>query len=216
MTDDTRAKLKNIISGARIEGAEDSCTTIRNYLCERFTTSPTVKGQFESKFIIKEEQAKALAQYARENGIWNKKIPGDWQFIAKGGESQVFLSPDSKSVFKANDAIYYATWLEFFQSLLIHNLIFPDTAYSCIGFTMVEISGELKLAVLLQQPFVQISQNAELADIQAYLINNGFERIQRQDYRFVEFGLQLEDMHDENVLVKDDLLFFIDTVFYIV
>jgi len=43
----------------------------------------------------------------------------------------------------------------------------------------------------------------------------GFENTRRQDYYNKEFGLELEDMHDENVIVKDDLLFFIDTVFYI-
>lgn len=31
-----------------------------------------------------------------------------------------------------------------------------------------------------------------------------------------ELGLILEDMHDENVLVNSDTLFFIDTVFYTV
>lgn len=30
-----------------------------------------------------------------------------------------------------------------------------------------------------------------------------------------EFGLILEDMHDENVIARNDALFFIDTVFYI-
>ncbi len=29
-----------------------------------------------------------------------------------------------------------------------------------------------------------------------------------------ELGLILEDMHDENVIVNSDTLFFIDTVFY--
>ena len=31
-----------------------------------------------------------------------------------------------------------------------------------------------------------------------------------------ELGLILEDMHDENVLVNSETLFFIDTVFYAV
>ena len=30
-----------------------------------------------------------------------------------------------------------------------------------------------------------------------------------------ELGLILEDLHDENVLTKDGLLYFIDTVFYL-
>ncbi len=37
----------------------------------------------------------------------------------------------------------------------------------------------------------------------------------RQDYYNQEFGLVLEDMHDENVIAKGDVLFFIDTVFYV-
>ena len=37
----------------------------------------------------------------------------------------------------------------------------------------------------------------------------------RQDYYNSEFGLVLEDMHDENVISKDAILFFVDTVFYI-
>ena len=31
----------------------------------------------------------------------------------------------------------------------------------------------------------------------------------------IVLGLILEDIHDENVLVNNDVLFFIDTVFYI-
>ena len=44
---------------------------------------------------------------------------------------------------------------------------------------------------------------------------NGFENTKRQDYYNKEFGLVLEDMHDENVIARQDVLFFIDTVFYI-
>jgi hypothetical protein len=37
----------------------------------------------------------------------------------------------------------------------------------------------------------------------------------RQDYFNDEFDLKLEDMHDENVIANGDVLFFIDTVFYV-
>ena len=45
--------------------------------------------------------------------------------------------------------------------------------------------------------------------------NNGFEIIRNNDYRNPELGIILEDLHDENVLTKDGVLFFIDTVFYL-
>jgi len=55
-----------------------------------------------------------------------------------------------------------------------------------------------------------------LENIKALLAFNGFENTKRQDYFNKEFGLILEDMHDENVIAKDTVLFFIDTVFFIV
>lgn len=55
-TDDTRSKLENITKGIVIEGAADNCTTIRNLLCRSFSTSTTVKRDFESKSIAKEKQ----------------------------------------------------------------------------------------------------------------------------------------------------------------
>ena len=36
----------------------------------------------------------------------------------------------------------------------------------------------------------------------------------RNDYFNKELGLILEDMHDENIIVNSNKLFFIDTVFY--
>ena len=56
-SDDTRIKIKNITEGVVIEGTTDNCTTVRNFLCVGFPTSTTVKTDFESKALIKEEQA---------------------------------------------------------------------------------------------------------------------------------------------------------------
>lgn len=68
--------------------------------------------------------------------------------------------------------------------------------------------------VVLQQPFIEGGQ-ARLDDIKDLLNFNGFQNTRRQDYYNEEFGLVLEDMHDENVIARDDILFFIDTVFYV-
>ena len=53
-----------------------------------------------------------------------------------------------------------------------------------------------------------------LEDIKELLAFNGFENTKRQDYFNHEFGLILEDMHDENVIAGDNALFFIDTVYH--
>lgn len=112
---------------------------------------------------------------------------------------------------KINDTIYYANWLEYFNSLVLHNLIFKDTAYNFIGF----IDLDKVLHAVVRQPFIIADGQAALNDIRAFLEYNGFQNTRRQDYFNTEYNLILEDMHDENVILKSEKLFFIDTVFYI-
>ena len=47
------------------------------------------------------------------------------------------------------------------------------------------------------------------------MFSKGFSIKKRNDYIHTELGLIIEDLHEENVLVKDDTLFFIDTVIYL-
>ena len=209
--DEIRQKLQNIISGTLLEEQEDHCTAIRNLLCQGFGSNPTVKREFESRSIVKEEQARFLKIHAENNKLWIPALAEGSQYLTRGGESEIYLAPDYKHVIKINDAVYYATWTEYFNSLVIHNLLFPGTVYELLGFT----SGKDEtLCAVLRQPFIEGGQ-ADIENIKELLTFNGFENTRRQDYYNKEFGLELEDMHDENVIAKDDLLFFIDTVFYI-
>lgn len=66
----------------------------------------------------------------------------------------------------------------------------------------------------LEQPFVVNDAPADLSDVKKLLASNGFENTKRNDYYNEELGLILEDIHDENVIVNSNTLFFIDTVFY--
>ena len=86
---DPRRKLENIIRGVSIEGATDTCTTIRNLLCRSFSTSTTVKRDFESKSVIKEEQAEFLKKYAWENALGYDEVPPPEKFLVRGGEASV-------------------------------------------------------------------------------------------------------------------------------
>lgn len=210
--DDTRSKIENITAGIIIEGQQDNCTTTRNLLCASFPTSTTVKTDFEGKAILKEEQILLLETYSNENNLWVTDLPGEDRYLTRGGEARVYLDPDGRSVVKLNDAVYYATWLEFFNSILLHNLIFKNTAYIFVGFT----KENNVLYAVLKQPFITSDAQVDLEDIKKLLDFNGFENTRRNDYFHKELGLILEDMHDENVLVNSDTLFFIDTVFYTV
>lgn len=208
--DEIREKLQDIVCGAGIQGAIDRCSTIRNILIESFGADSTVKSEFESRSILKEKQAGFLKGKAIELGFWLESLPLGSDYLTRGGESKVYLAPDRLNVIKVNDAVYYASWTEYFNSLLLHNLLFPNTAYTVLGF--LEIGGSLNL--VLQQPFIKGGQ-ASLEDISEFLGFNGFSNTRRQDYFNKEFGIVLEDMHDENVIAQNGILFFIDTVFYL-
>jgi len=212
LPNDTRKRIENITAGIIIEGIPDTCTTIRNFLSAGFATSTTVKTDFEGKSIIKKEQAQLIERYSSENNLWVTDLPGEDRFLTRGGEARVYLYKDGKNVIKVNDAVYYATWLEFFNSILLHNLIFPNTAYTLVGFA----KEEDVLYAVMKQSFITSDGQAELDNIRKLLAYNGFENTKRNDYFNKELGLILEDMHDENVLVNADTLFFIDTVFYTV
>ena len=210
--DDTRKRLTDIVKGTVLEGKEDNCTAIRNLLCTSFRTSTTVKKDFESQSRIKKEQADFLKHLAGERNWWLQNPPDENAYLTRGGEAQIYFAADKRSVIKVNDGVYYATWLEFFNSIVIHNLLFEETAYTFLGFIQKDDSP---LAVL-RQPFITSDAPVELEDVRKLLAFNGFANTRRNDYFNKELGLILEDMHDENIIVNSNTLFFIDTVFYTV
>jgi hypothetical protein len=208
---ETRSKLQNIISGTFLEGQSDYCTAARNYLCKSFSTSTNVKTNFDHHYKIKEEQAVSLVAFAKENKSLFIELPQKIKYLAQGGEAKIYLENDCKNVIKVNDAVYYTTWLDFLNSMLIHNLLFSKTAYTLLGF----IKEENCLKAIMRQPYIIADGKVDLEVVKNILNFNGFNNIKNCDYYNSELSLILEDIHDENVIIQNNSLFFIDTVFYI-
>ena len=97
------------------------------------------------------------------------------------------------------------------MNLILHNFFFPDTAYNLLGFT---IENEILFAVV-EQYYVSVNQRTDLLQVREFLASNGFENVRNNDYFNSSLGIVLEDLHDENVLTKNGILYFIDTVFYL-
>ena len=51
--------------------------------------------------------------------------------------------------------------------------------------------------------------------VRSFLTANGFNNIRNNDYFNSDLGIIIEDLHDENVLTQNNILYFIDTVFYL-
>ncbi len=68
---------------------------------------------------------------------------------------------------------------------------------------------------LVEQNYIEATQPTDLSQVKDFLVNNGFINNRNHDYYHPDLGIILEDLHDENVLTANDILYFIDTVFYI-
>lgn len=204
MQNHLKYELHNIISGKSQVRFGTIIQTIASYLNDGSQSG----FETENSKQIREKETKRLEVFIYEHHLWINNIDFT-QYVSEGAEQRVYLK-DANYVLKLNDAIYYSYWIDYFQNLLLHNFFFPDTAYELLGFTK---ENDIIYAVV-KQPFVSITQVTDLNKVKVFLESNGFINNRNNDYINLELGIILEDLHDENVLTKDDVLYFIDTVFY--
>jgi len=72
-----------------------------------------------------------------------------------------------------------------------------------------------ELNAIVMQEFIMTSETTNLNIVKDFLEYNKFLNNRNNDYINKELGLILEDIHDENVLCSNGILYFIDTVFYL-
>lgn len=198
-------ELHDVLSGKSEVRFGKTIQPICRYFADRTKTS----GISKNEKYYKKEESKDLEFYISQNNLWLENIDFS-QYVSEGAEQKVYLKDDSH-VLKLNDSIYYNSWEDYFHNLLIHNYLFPDTAYDLLGFAKQNDT----LYAVVKQAFVTITEHTDLIKVKEFLIANGFENTRNHDYFHPESGIILEDLHDENVLTKDGVLYFIDTVFYL-
>lgn len=158
---------------------------------------------------FKNKEASELKKYAKSKNIWIEKLDEE-KFAGQGNEHDVYFY-DKKHTLKANSCWFYSSWEKYLNSLILHNYFFPGTYYELIGFT--EKNGCLFSVV--KQPLIEDTEKADLQLVSSFLLDKGFENTENFDYYNSELGIHLQDIHDENVLTKKGVLYFIDTVFYV-
>ncbi|MFN5318356.1 MAG: hypothetical protein ACK5CY_05910 [Bacteroidia bacterium] len=200
-----KQELYDVISGKSQVRFGTIIQSVTSYLTEGSKPS----SEIENPKHFKKEEAKKLVSYVTENDLWINDIDFT-QYISEGAEQKVYLK-NSDHVLKLNDSIYYNSWRDYFLNLLLHNFFFADTAYELLGFTY---DNEILYAVV-QQAYVSITSNTDLSQLNEFLTSNGFQNTRNNDYFNPSLGIILEDLHDENVLTRNGVLYFIDTVFYL-
>ncbi len=199
-------ELQHIIQGTSKNSQETLIQTVASFLRANESSSFVAKSDKQ----YKQEETKRLVDFCLENNHFVKETFNLDLFISEGAEQKVYIK-NEKTVYKLNDSIYYKTWLDYFTNLLLNNYFFPETSYVLVGFCLID---EILFA-LVEQPFVKANQPTNLDQVKEFMNANGFKNTRNHDYYHPELGIILEDLHDENVLTQDDVLYFIDTVFYI-
>ncbi len=199
-------ELQTIIIGNGQDGFTSKLKKVHNFLRGNAKTG----SKPEEQKHIKSEEKQLLIDFAkRENLIFSGVISEDL-FISEGAEQKVYRF-DDHSVIKLNGSIFYEYWLDYFNSLLIHNYFFKSTLYEFLGFKIIDDS----LFAVVKQEFILATETTDLKELKLFLEYNQFDHIRNNDYQNTKLGIIFEDLHDENVLCRDGLLYFIDTVFYI-
>jgi hypothetical protein len=199
-------ELQHIILGDESAGRTSQLKKTQSFLRANASSS----GKLEKQQQLKSEETTALLNFAKNRKLFYEPAIRDIDFISEGAEQKVYRF-DDEFVIKTNAGIFYETWRDYFNSLLVHNYFFPASAYTFLGFK--EIDGTLNAVVM--QAFILTSEPTDLGTVKDFLKYNGFLNKRNNDYYNDELGLIFEDLHDENVLSNNGILFFIDTVFYI-
>jgi hypothetical protein len=152
-----------------------------------------------------------LIEFINSNNLWYSELLDPHSKIGGGAEQKVYYNPQTDTVIKINDSIFYSSWLDYLNNLKIHNYFFPNTAYQLLGFKLIDSV----LYAVVEQLHVKSSVSVNLSAVKIFLENNGFINNRNNDYINKELGIILEDLHDENVLQNETIFSFIDTVFYL-
>lgn len=199
-------ELQSIISGTGTVTKGTAIQAVANYLRESKAAGTISK----EKEPVKEQEAAAIVEYARLHNFFFSNVNRD-RYLAEGAEQKVYLDADDNHVIKLNDAIFYLQWEDYFISLLLHNYFFPATAYELAGFQY----EDERLCAVVRQPYIHTTAPTDETLVKELMTANGFANKKNNDYFSKELGIILEDLHDENVLTSNGVLFFIDTVFYL-
>ena len=108
-------ELQYILQGKSPVSQGELIQAIATYLRESTKTG----SMAQTKEPNKNEETKKLVQYINENNLWNCDI-NFGLFISQGAEQRVFLQ-NKTQVLKLNDSIYYASWLDYLNNLLLNN-----------------------------------------------------------------------------------------------
>lgn len=160
----------------------------------------------------RESLLRDVFQRAKSLGTWIEIESIIGKMIGNGQENDVFIANDGISVIKLNNFGLLSksaiSLTGFIHRLLSHNHLFPEEAYTIMGFSQNSI-GEP--CIVLQQPYINAVRYATDEEIDSFLEDHGYT-VDMDDIWF-DGKYEISDVKPTNVLVdKNGHLHFIDAV----
>jgi len=157
-----------------------------------------VDGEISSR----KSEEQLIESWAKAKGIWYADIDTELKAkygdrIGHGSESWVYLK-DNKTVIKSRSTTQFNSIQEAIESVILHNALNPNTAYTLVGIGISD--GEFTL--MIEQPLIE-GRVATQEEIDEYLHNIGFEK-GREKTSYQNSRYRYEDLKPANVLIDTE------------
>lgn len=162
----------------------------------------------DNVIILNEKEQRFAEEYAKANNLWisffdieKLGVPGPC-----GSEANTYVSRDGY-VFKVNNMLHCGgSIVSTLEKFVLHNLIFPDTAYAFVGFTGFDGRS---IYPIVKQTFIRNCKPANKTTIKDYMAALGFTYI--NEGIFQNNLVLVKDVLPKNVLTDStDDVYVID------
>ena len=148
---------------------------------------------FEVEQRAAEQMAKAGGYWIPMMDIFELGVPGP-----SGNENDTYVADNI--IYKVNNLLNSGSIVALLKKILMHNLLFPDTASSFYGFAGFD--GRTVQPVITQSRIADAHPATQIM-IDTYMAALGFEKT-TQEGRFSNGAYEVWDLVPRNVLVDED------------
>ncbi len=150
-------------------------------------------SRFETEQRITEQLAKSNGFWIPMMDVFDLGVPGP-----SGNENDTYVA--DKVIYKVNNLLNSGSIVALLRKILMHNLIFPDTAYTFYGFAGFD---NRTVQPIIVQPRVADAHPATQVMIDTYMAALGFEKSGIEG-RYSNNTYEVWDLVPRNVLVDDE------------
>jgi hypothetical protein len=130
-----------------------------------------------------------------------------WEAQGRKGESEhaIYFDAAAERWLKVNNKSNHGNWLEYFHRLALHCWLFPAAPLRFEGLMILD----RELQPVVSQAHVVAVRGACQQEVDQLMLRLGFDPIRlinpsrQYDYINRSIGVEVNDLHDENVLVNE-------------